>query len=232
MPDSFPSSAPFPLPSAELWILGAGRFGRLAARRLARRFPHVALTVVDLRPEKLDCIREELGGRIALREQDALSFLTEIEHMKDNWIIPAVPVHVAFQWLLNRLRQIGYAEGIPVPEPVDYQVPNPYRVASGTVYTSYATFRCPDNCSEPHETCTFTGKPRPGNLFEQLEKIHVPGIEVAVLRSRQLAPGVGGYPGEDLFQMLHGVVQRAGTHLIATSCRCHGVLDAFHWSPA
>ncbi|MEE4608314.1 MAG: hypothetical protein V2L15_05450, partial [Desulfobacteraceae bacterium] len=36
-----------PPPPSRLLILGAGRFGRLAAQRLGRRHPGAAITVVD-----------------------------------------------------------------------------------------------------------------------------------------------------------------------------------------
>jgi hypothetical protein len=98
-------------------------------------------------------------------------------------------------------------------------------VPSGTLYASYATFRCPDACNEPDELCTHTRQPRPGNLFEHLAGLHVTGYAVEVLRSWQLAPGVGGYQGAQLWKLLERVQQSRGRFLIATSCRCHAVID-------
>jgi hypothetical protein len=54
---------------------------------------------------------------------------------------------------------------------------------------------------------------------------------VVVVRSWQLAPGVGGYPAKYLEERLHEVSRRAGTYLVATSCRCHGVIDLLSWTP-
>ena len=226
---SSPLLLPAPYPPREIWILGAGRFGQLAAHRLSRRHPNASFTVIDVREEKLNRIREELG--FAVHAKEVIPFLLARASLPDDvWIIPAVPIHVAYQWLLARLSTKGQAHSLHVPEAVDRQVPNPYRVPSGTVYSSFATFICPDGCNEPEEMCTSTGKPRLGNLFEHLNRIELPSVGVVVVRSWQLAPGVGGYPGNYLESRLDDISQREGTYLVATSCRCHGVIDLLEWS--
>ncbi|MFW6011335.1 MAG: hypothetical protein ACOC8Q_02385, partial [Desulfosalsimonas sp.] len=58
------------------------------------------------------------------------------------------------------------------------------------------------------------------------EKIKIPGFEMLVLRSRQLAPGVGGYRPDQLFALHEKLTETSGNYLIATSCRCHGVVTA------
>jgi hypothetical protein len=207
-----------------LWILGAGHFGRIAARRLARRYPEANLLVVDSRREKL--LDLKALPRLATRTEDATEFLQRQPLSAEQWIIPAIPVHVALLWLLHALEPDGLAKIHPVPAEVDALVPNPYRMPSGTLYASYATFRCPDACNEPDGLCTHTRQPRPGNLFEHLAALQVAGYAVEVLRSRQLAPGVGGYQGAQLWGLLERVRQQRGRFLIATSCRCHAVIDA------
>ncbi|MEM5787960.1 MAG: hypothetical protein AAGU11_11635, partial [Syntrophobacteraceae bacterium] len=52
---------------------------------------------------------------------------------------------------------------------------------------------------------------------------------VMVLRSWQLAPGVGGFPVVRMNEMLATVASTPGKYLIGTSCRCHGVIDALEW---
>jgi hypothetical protein len=206
-----------------LWILGAGHFGRIAARRLARRYPEATLLVVDSQREKL--LDLKASPRLTTCTEDAMEFLKRQPLSAEQWIIPAIPVHVAWLWLLHALEPDGLAKILPVPAKVDALVPNPYRVPSGTLYASYATFRCPDACNEPDELCTHTRQPRPGDLFEHLAHLHLTGYTVEVLRSRQLAPGVGGYQGAQLSGLLERVRQQRGRFLIATSCRCHAVID-------
>ncbi len=227
MSESTPNM-PRPFPPHSVLILGAGRFGRLAAERLTRRFKDADFLVIDERADRLESLAGELGVRTAAA--DAVAYLAGRDFADELWIVPAVPVHAAFQWLMRGTDLSSRATSIPVPESVDPQVPNPYRVPDGTVYASYATFLCPDACSEPEERCTTTGEPRLGNLYDTLSGISVPDFHVSVLRSWQLAPGVGGYTAGQLGQLQRGVLHRQGGHIISTSCRCHGVINALRWT--
>jgi hypothetical protein len=217
------SSVPLLQPQ-QFWILGAGHFGRLAAKRLSRRFPEASFLVIDHRPDRL----EEIEGayKLPVSLADATNFLNTNDLSEDLWIIPAVPVHVAFLWLLHQLQHSGPVHPMPVPDEVDAMIPNPYRVSSGTVYASFATFRCPDACSEPDDLCTHTRRPRLGSLFEHLARLQVRQYHMEVIRSWQLAPGVGGYRVAQLCASLERIERQPTKYLIATSCRCHAVIDA------
>ncbi len=208
-------------------VLGAGRFGRLAAERLSRRFPDALLSITDRDAARVDEITHGLG--IPGEVEECIQSISRIEQPDDLWLIPAVPVHVGFEWAINELNRFAEVRRLPVPGEVDSKLPNPIRVPSGTLYASFATFLCPDYCSEPEEICTHTGKQRPGNLYEVLGGVLAPGFDVAVLRSWQLAPGVGGYPGRSLRELLARIASKPGRYLVATSCRCHGVMDALEW---
>ncbi len=210
------------------WILGAGHFGALAAKRISRRNPGKSVVVVDEDYEKLEGLK---SLPVKIHEEDALAFLSKNLTTPPEWIVPAVPVHVAFEWLVEELKKekVNFRR-LDVPEEVDNQVPNPFRMSGKTLYASFADFVCPDNCSEPEEICTKTKQPRKGNLFEVLAKIDLPGYTPVVLRSHQLAPGVGGYTPEALKEVYRKVLSGAGKYLVATSCRCHGVIDALEWS--
>jgi hypothetical protein len=114
-----------------------------------------------------------------------------------------------------------------VPEAVVQRLPNVFRGEGGAIYASNADFLCPDNCPEPEAICTHTGKPRPCNLYEKLGEVAAPPFRAIVVRSLQLAPGVGGYRPETLFQTLAAVQRVSGPVLLSTACRCHGVMHAF-----
>ncbi len=218
-PDIFPPS--------EIRILGAGRFGRLAVERLKPRFPDAVFSITDRNGPKVEPIASQLGIRYEI--EDAVQSLTRSTLSESIWLIPAVPVHLGFEWLMVELEQSGEVQRPAVPEAVSRMVPNPITSPSGTLYASFATFICPDYCSEPSDICTHTGEARPGNLFEVFEAVRAEEMEVAVLRSWQLAPGVGGYPVRSLNALLSRIRERPGKYLVATSCRCHGVMDALEW---
>jgi len=216
-------------PPRRIRVLGAGRFGRLAAERLKRRFPDALLSIVERDQAKIDEVAGDLG--IPAEVEDSILSISRVPPADDLWLVPAVPVHVGFEWTLNRLHLVADVRRLAVPEEVDPKVPNPIRTPAGTLYASFATFICPDYCSEPEEICTHTGKARPGNLHEVFGAVLVPEFDVAVLRSWQLAPGVGGYPGRSLNRLLAAIGSKPGRYLVATSCRCHGVMDALDWRP-
>ncbi|MDR3569252.1 MAG: hypothetical protein P4L43_14585 [Syntrophobacteraceae bacterium] len=215
-------------PPRQIRVLGAGRFGRIAVERLRGRFPGALLTVYDRDKSRVAQISEEF--KICGEAAECLASMGGAKPDEEVWFIPSVPVHVAFEWVLSELAPTGNPRRLSVPQEVDLQVPNPMRSPSGALYASFASFLCPDNCNEPDQLCTHTGKNRPGNLYELLEGIHVPGFEVFVQRSRQLAPGVGGYPGRSLRELAARVAQKPGACLVATSCRCHAVINALEWS--
>ncbi len=214
-------------PPRRIRVLGAGRFGRLAAERIGRLFPDALLSITERDAAKADRVARDLG--IPIEVEESVRSIVRIPPADDLWLIPAVPVHVGFEWALDQLGRDAEVHRLPVPQEADLTVPNPIRAPSGTLYASFATFMCPDYCSEPDEICTHSGKARPGNLHEIFGRLFVPGFDVAVLRSWQLAPGVGGYPGRSLNGLLGMLGSKPGRYLVATSCRCHGVMDALEW---
>jgi hypothetical protein len=211
------------------WILGAGRFGRRALSVLGRKYPEAAITVVDRDGDPVG--EAPAGGRISAVRAEAVAYL--VEHLKPGqsapeWIVPAVPVHVAYEWVARRLAAEGFrVVPLTVPETVVQRLPNVFRGTGGAIYASNADFICPDNCPEPDAICTHTGKPRPCNLHEKLGEVAAPPFRAIVVRSQQLAPGVGGYRPQTLFDTLREVRKTPGPVLLSTACRCHGVMHAF-----
>jgi len=206
----------------EIWIIGMGRFGRLAAGRLAKIHPRHHLVLVD--PDR-NHLRQGRGPRRTLEPMDGISFLDQrlTQENAPDWIIPTLPVHLAAQWCLARLRKYGLAP-VAIPPEVDGLVPRPIRDPAGRVYVSHADFICPDDCPEPAGVCTATGKKRRTDMFDRLARIRIPGFSSHVVRSYQLAPGVGGYRPGQLFDLLKHIEQNKKKCLLSTACRCHGVI--------
>ena len=208
------------------WILGAGHFGSLAVKRILQRKGRCNLLVVDHREDALDDLRDE---PLKIIKQDAVNFLSSHTGAGNEWIIPAIPEHVAFSWLCQQLTKEGTVTPIAPPSVIDQHIPNPMRGKGGVLYTSFATFRCPDDCEEPEEICRVTRERREANLYELIQQIEVRGYKSLVVRSHQLAPGVGGYQLSTLWRLLQEVKSLDKKILVATACRCHGVINALRW---
>ena len=209
---------------SRFWIVGAGRFGQIAISRITRCFPKAILTVVD---KRLGTIPSECVTTVCA---DAIPWLARVL-MKDapvDMLVPAIPEHVVAGWLKIHLGREFKVKNIPIPDDWLAVLPHAMRGKLGQAFVSYADFLCPDNCPEPKDRCTHTGKPRPLDMFRLLASIDFDDILPIVLRSYQLLPGVGGLYPDDLWQALDTARNNSKRPLmIATACRCHGVVDLF-----
>jgi len=210
---------------ASYLILGAGKFGRLALKRLARQDAAASFVVVDRDPAALAMTLDGVPGwtRVA---SEAAAFL--VQHLRDDgrwdWIIPMVPVHVAFDWLMEGPLAGSAWKPAAAPEALARLIPVARRGPHGELYLSRASHLCPDDCAEP-EVCPVTGESRDLPLHQELACLHLAGYEIRVIASRQLAPGVGGYSPRRLLDLAREMGALKGNVLIATACRCHGVGD-------
>ncbi len=197
-------------------VLGCGKFGKLAINRLRGHFKcPTTIIAIDVNPEPL----KDLSFDVIGMEGYAVEVLGSIELDDDDILIPMVPFHFAVKFWLAK--DSGLEES-PLPEGIDGQVPHPFIVNDSTLVCSKADFICPDDCPEG-ETCTVTGKYREP-LFEELSRTKAPGWKTIVLRSRQILPGIGGYSAHSLYEL--GAEFQEGPNLLATSCKCHGVITA------
>lgn len=207
-----------------IWIIGAGHFGMLALRRLSEIASKMNFVIVDPEPISIP-VNQLCARKIEKVCADGIDFLKDnlVRDTDTDWIIPALPVHLAAQWLI---RSVGSekARQIPLPKNLDSMIPNSMRAKTGEdVYMSHAKFRCPDNCEEPDSFCTITRKERKPDMSEILEKINFDSFASIVIKSIQLAPGVGGYTAGALLEMRKKIMKKPGKTMLCTACRCHGV---------
>lgn len=206
----------------KIWIIGIGRFGLIAVDRLSKKYKNAHFVLADSENKKFELIQY---SNCSLEQTDGVKFL--FEHLKQDdapdWIIPALPVHLAAEWCLCSIGS-DYIGRIDIPHEIDPGFPNPMRGTGGDIYVTHASFLCPDNCSEPEDICTVTKQKRKQNMFELLEKIELHGFQSLVIQSHQLAPGVGGFKPAQLFDLKNKIDQVQGKMLISTACRCHGVI--------
>jgi len=209
-----------------IWILGAGKFGSKAAKVLSRKNKMAELTVIEKNSELCRQI-ERLGFKTVC--MDGIEYLDQ--NLKDtncpDWIIPAIPVHVAYEWIRLKIADSYILKTTPVPEELIMSLPNVFKGKRYEIYMSVADFICPDNCPEPEDLCSHTGKPRPFTLYKKLESIKYYNFHSVVVRSRQLSPGIGGYSPGALFHALGVIKDSTIPVLLSTACRCHGVMHAF-----
>lgn len=210
---------------ARYLILGAGKFGRLALERLSKEDAEAGFLVVDRSSQGLRATRDLTTAPVELVEAEAAAYLTEglSDSAPWDWIIPAVPEHVAFSWLRQGPLAGLEWETVAVPPELATLTPMSVRGREGELYLSRALHLCPDDCSEP-QRCPITGESRETALYEDLAALETSGYIIAVISSRQLAPGVGGYPPGRLLVLARDLAGLEGKVLVATACRCHGVV--------
>ncbi|MCF6249395.1 MAG: potassium transporter [Desulfobacula sp.] len=202
-----------------IWLIGAGKFGRLAAKRLEHKFK---ILMIDSNEDRLSK-KDSLSITYVL--QDGIQFLEQnlLPNADVAWIIPCLPVHLAWEWCRRKLGAILIPHALPAE--LETLLPNPLPGKNTDIYVSHADFLCPDNCNEPDIYCTRTKQPRKQDMHALLESLTFRDYQSLVLKSRQLGPGVGGYSPEDLIDFQNKIKKnQKGDLLISTACRCHGVV--------
>lgn len=213
------------LSSETSWIIGGGRFGRRAVESLSKSAPASHIVVVDTVPLR------DLPSGTEIIQADGVEWL--VGHFTPDAcvdkIIPALPLHLAADWIKKRLSNEHRAvSSVEIPDEHLHKFPHPIRLSPSRVVMSHADFICPPECSEPDGICTYTQKRRPISLYRLLEKTLMGEFVSLIVRSRQFASGVGGYLPEDLWRLLERVKKIPGTPLlIGTACKCHGIVDGF-----
>ena len=205
-------------------IIGCGRFGSRAAEKLSQKDSCSKITVVDKSKKALQKV-SHLPIESAIC--DGIFYLNQFlsEGRKADYIIPAVPLHLVFEFILSQLKPLG-AKRKRIP-PIS-GLPNPVIGKTGDLYTSLANFLCPEDCPEPAQYCTTTQKKRSKPLYKILNDLEGT-FESRVIRSQQLGPGIGGFRPEALLDLLEDIKRKINSSrfiLISTASRCHGVTSA------
>lgn len=214
------------LPATRVIILGAGKFGRRAARLLRESYPHLELIVVD----------QHLAPLCEVRRQDPTAHLWAADapawvaaalarlHPGD-YLLPCLPGQVAFEILRQTVLAPPAWQTVPVPPELEAWAPVAFQGSAGELYLSRAAHLCPEDCQEP-QVCPVDGLPRRPGLDEVLAGFSLPGWQIRVLSSRQLLPGVGGFTVGALRRLAEAPPPLPPRLLLATACRCHGVVHA------
>jgi hypothetical protein len=206
----------------KIWVLGSGTFGVRAVRQLSGIHGAGSITLVDPSAQALDQATV-IGINKVCEEGAAFLHKNLSESERPDWIVPALPIHLAWEWILLKLGQ-NHLVRSPLPEILVSSLPNAITGDSGDIYVSHADFICPPNCSEPDQFCTRTGEPRKKDMYRLLAQMGQKDMPFFVIQSLQLGPGVGGYQPKTLFDLLDKIMGCQGLNAVVTACRCHGVV--------
>lgn len=208
-------------------VVGFGKFGQPALPKIRRRWPKAGIWIIDRDPGNLTSGPEIAGVRVL---QDGAAFLWEHRKRLDpgDWIIPAVPFHLAGDWLRRALVRYRPIRKIQPPRWLGAGLPFSL-VQQKDLYLSLADFKCPENCPAPKGTCFRTGEKRPRTLAAVLADRPIDRGTLRLLHSRQLAPGLGGFRFAELQQLEHWAQSVKSPVYLATICTCHGVVTGFSW---
>jgi hypothetical protein len=210
--------------TASYLIAGCGHFGSRAVRGLLKKDPNSVITIIDKDSNAFGKISHL---PVQTTAHDAVDYLRNLFMigMDFDYIVPAVPFHLAFEVILAVLRPLGARR---VESPRLSGLPNLFAGKGGDLYASFADFLCPEDCPEPVKHCTVTGKKRQKPLYEILRDLQGDFYSRAI-RSYQLGPGIGGMKADELTDLIadiKGISAFGRPILISTACRCHGVISA------
>jgi hypothetical protein len=211
----------------QVFIVGFGKFGKMALPRVRRLWKKSRIWVIDRDPGALESEKSIPGIRVLA---DGIQFLTQYQEGigDEDWIIPSLPIHLAWKWLDLNLKIPSPHKAIIPPSYLGSGLPYCQPFGKG-LFVSYATFVCPENCPSPPQVCFKTKEKRPSPLWKFLDDRKCSKGFLEVIESRQLAPGVGGFPFKELRRTLELCQRAQPPFFVATACRCHGVIHGLTW---
>ncbi len=215
-------------------IIGCGKFGYRALEYYAQKRDSQTLVLVDSDNDNLISGQKFLASAntpFSTSSLDAVDYLVALledsEALRNDWIIPTVPLHLAFAVL----RRVSHRQRLPwTTLPL---LPNLFTGERDEIYSSLADFLCPSDCPQPRTHCFHTGKKRDPSLLKLLARLDYrqsgeQGVKLSslILPSTQIGPGLGGFPLRRLQRIISFVNDRCpGPLLFSTACRCHGVTN-------
>jgi hypothetical protein len=153
-------------------------------------------------------------------------------------IVPCVPFHFAGKALTSYLKKKSLNVH-PSPEllkrgfeksklgGIEYRINE--REALAVASKMPFNIRCAAGCSQP-QICPVTKNELQRPMYDLVTELLKLGQAdfIKVLRSRLMAPNVGGFSGDELKQSLDFCAkEEPETIALATSCSCHAVMNAF-----
>ncbi len=206
-------------------VIGGGKYGLEAVEYLMRK--SMSFVLFDSNPKCLAA--SKLGLRVNERNGIVVGGIEKVaeifDALKPDLVFPTAPVHVAAEMIRIKL---GYR---PEPKAVDCILPSlPQKLivsaGRGGIVLSYnRDYDCIPKCSAP-DICPVTKIKKPCPMYE-LVRFAIP--DGFLLVSHQIEPGLGAIKGEDVRNAIRWAEKREEV-IVATACRCHGVISALRRS--
>ncbi len=205
-------------------VVGGGKFGLEAVKFLKKSRRKFVVLDIDsnctvVKKLKLSEYGSGTGEEFLAGGIENLANL--INEVNPEYIFPTAPLHIAAE-----VARVTYGFK-PWNDGINYILAGlPLKiivsVGRGSVVVSYnRDAECVPNCSAP-DICPVTRLEKPCPMYK-LIKFANP--KVYLLISYQLKPGLGAIKAEDFKNFLNWAKNREKV-LVATSCRCHGVITA------
>ncbi len=151
---------------SQVFIIGFGKFGKLALAKGIHLWKKARIWIVDSKPEPFIQLEPVPFSGIRVLA-DGPQFLTRFQDWigDEDWIIPALPIHLAWKWLALNIKPSKDLRALVPPQSLGLGLPF-HQVSDQGLYLSYADFMCPDNCPAPKHHCFKTHKKRAVPLLE------------------------------------------------------------------
>ncbi|HMF30909.1 MAG TPA: hypothetical protein VKK79_05825 [Candidatus Lokiarchaeia archaeon] len=168
--------------------------------------------------------------------RDATECIPLIEQLQPEFVIPTIPVHFFAIALLYAAQQEG-AEYDPdrdeiaaIAAKLPFDLDIIVNAEDGILTLSYAQEAelCPPNCTGPILYCPIFCRAKPFTITQIITDIAQNMPDCFFAESQQLTAGLGGITGIVYFGALEKIRSyQPPKILVATTCNCHGVVQAF-----
>ena len=131
----------------QVFIVGFGKFGKLALPRVRRLWGKARIWIIDRDPVAFESEKSIPAVRVLA---DGPQFLARHQEWigDGDWIIPSLPIHLAWKWLDLNLKPPGPPKAVLPPHHLGAGLPYCRPFGKG-LFVSYATFVCPEACPSP-----------------------------------------------------------------------------------
>jgi len=208
-------------------IIGGGKYGCYAIEYLQQK--KKSFVVVDTDPNCLAVKQFKLQASENITAKgeffvhgDLLKALELIEKLKPEYVFPTAPVHIAADLAKIKFKLAPWSEALNAILPKLPEVVVLYGGRGKLIVSFNRDHDCIEKCTMP-TICPSSQIKKPCTMTE-LMRFASP--EAFILISYSMAPGMGALKGSELLEFFNWAKTKEN-FIVATTCDCHGVLNAY-----